>query len=318
MKINREIILGCFIFLALAVSVTSLFPTLDDLFIENSQWNGLSEFYVEIKPIRVHSSSQIRVLESNSTLFIVGPSRSFSENEISAVKTYLESGGRVVLADDFGTGNQLLTGLGVETRFSGELLRDSVFYKSIPELPRLLNFTTFDVNEIVLNYATFLVVGDALQVLESSSPLSYIENEEGIIVPSSYPILGRISYGAGKLYVLADSSVFINTMIDESYNRVLLDELVNGQAYVDTFYSIPTRLISVKWMIRDVYSTFSRSEVLYGVVILFSFLVYRVKLGETDEVRVDEVGELLKRHMDWDREQITWLQMQRRKHSGNQ
>ena len=311
MKVRREIVLGLVLFAVLAVATALVFPAVDDLFIENSRWNGLSEFYMDIEPIRVHSSDRIRVLESNSTLFILGPSRDFTLDEVDAVKGYLESGGRVVLADDFGTGNQLLSGLGVDSRFSGELLFDSVFYKVRPEFPRLLNFTTFDVKEVVLNYATVLSVGNGMQVLESSSPLSYIDSN-GTIIPSSYPVLGWVSYGNGRLFLLSDSSVFINTMIDEPYNRVLLHELVMGQAYVDTSYSIPTRLLSVKWMIEDVYGFMGRLEVLYGVVLLISFLVYRFEVSNGDEIVLDEVEQVLNKYPEWDRMQLRWLREQRR------
>ena len=318
MRSSRELVLGGLVFLVFALSVTLYYPPVDDLFVGNPYWNGLSEMYTEIEPVRVHDVEDYRFIDAyNSTLFIIGPSRDFNENGIEAVKGFLESGGRVVLADDFGTGNQLLEGLGLETRFSGELLVDPVFFDTIPEYPRLLNFTYSNGGDIVLNYATTILVSNGCQGIESSSPLSYYNNSLGF-ESGPFHVLGRIVYGEGALYLLSDSSVFLNTMIGKAGNRGLLLSLVSGDLYIDTSYSIPTRLLGVKWMVRDVYSAFSRSDVLYVSLIFVSLLIIRLKFDGNGEVVVDEVEELLKLHSEWDREQITWLQGQRRKDDGNQ
>lgn len=314
---RRDIVLGFVLFITLSVTVTLFFPALDDLMVENRQWNGLSEFYGEIKPVRVHTSEGIGRLGSNSTLFIVGPSRSFSADNIEAVERFLRGGGRVVLADDFGSGNQLLEGLGLDTRFSGELLLDSVFYKSVPEFPRMLNFTTFDVEEAVLNYATVLVDGDDLVVLEVSSPLSYL-NVTGEIVPASYPVLGWVSYGEGRLYLLSDSSMFINTMIDEPYNRVLLERMVRGKAYVDTSHTVPSRLLTVKWFIDDLYDTLDGSVLLYLVILGVSIGLYYGDHSDPREFEVGEVEKVLSRFPEWDRERLEWLMEQRSLSDGDQ
>lgn len=314
MRFRREILVGGLLFMVLSVSVTLMLPTLDDLFIENKQWNGLSEFYKDIKPVRLYTSDGIRNLESNSTLYIVGPSRDFSGEDIEAIKVYLESGGRVVLADDFGTGNQLLEGLGLETRFSGDLLMDSVFYRSVPEFPRLLNFTTFDVKEVVLNYATVLLDGEELQVLESSSPLSYLESDNGELEAKSYPILGWIAYGDGRLFLISDASMFINTMIGEPYNQVLLQRSVQGRAYVDTSHSVPSSLLRVKWGIDDLYQYLDGSFLLYFLVFGFSFVFVRGIIDSPVESVVGEVERVLSRFPEWDRERLGWLVEQRETH----
>lgn len=318
MRNKHEFVLGGLVFLVFALAVTLYYPPVDNLFIGNPYWNGLSEMYNEIEPVRVHGFEDYRYIEaSNSTLFIIGPSRDFNRDDIEAVKGFLESGGKVVLADDFGTGNQLLEGLGLETRFSGELLVDPVFFDTVPEYPRILNFKYSDVGDIVLNYGTTLLVRNSFQVIESSSPVSYFNNSEGV-ESGPFPVLGRISYGAGVLCLLSDSSVFLNTMIGKAGNRGLLLSLVSGNPFIDTSYTVPTRLLSVKWMIRDVYSVFNRSDILYVSLILVSLLIIRLKFDEKGEVVVDEVEELLKLHPERDREQITWLQGQRRNDDGNQ
>ncbi|MBT5643288.1 DUF4350 domain-containing protein [Candidatus Bathyarchaeota archaeon] len=317
MRNSREFLVGGLAFLVFAVAVTLYYPPVDDLFVGTPYWNGLSELYNEIEPIRVHNSEDYRLIDaSNSTLFIIGPSRDFVQEDMDAVIGFLISGGKVVLADDFGTGNQLLGGLGLDIRFTGELLVDPVFFDTIPEYPRLLNFSSSDVGDVVLNYATTLTSDVKLRVLEFSSPLSYYNNSDGV-ESGTFPVLGNIKLGRGNLYLLSDSSVFLNTMIGNEGNRDLLVSLANGNIYIDTSYSIPTRLLGVKWLVRDFYSVFNRSEVLYASLVLVSLLIVRLNSDENDGMVVDEVEELLKHHSEWDRELITWLQVQRSNNDGN-
>jgi hypothetical protein len=317
MRNSREFLVGGLAFLVFAVAVTLYYPPVDDLFVGTPYWNGLSELYNEIEPVRVHDSEDYRFIDaSNSTLFIIGPSRDFVQDDMDAVIGFLMSGGKVVLADDFGTGNQLLEGLGLGIRFTGELLVDPVFFDTIPEYPRLLNFTYSEIGDVVLNYATTLSGDIELRVLESSSPLSYNNNSNGF-ESGPFPVLGYIKLGKGNLYLLSDSSVFLNTMISNPGNRNLLVSLANGNPYIDTSYSIPTRLLGVKWLVKDFYSVFNRPEVLYASLVLISLLIIRLKYDENDEEVVDEVEELLKIHSEWDRERITWLQGKRSNNDGN-
>ncbi len=318
MRINRELVLGVLVFFVFAITVTLYYPPVADMVVGNPYWNGLSEMYDEIEPIRVEDIEDYWFIDaSNSTLFIIGPSRDFRVDGIEAVREFLESGGTVVLADDFGTGNQLLEGLGLETRFSGELLVDPLFFDTVPECPRLLNFTYSDVGDVVMNYGTTLLGSIDFHIHESSSPVSYYNNSDGVTT-GPFPVLGHLHSGAGDLILLSDSSVFLNTMLGKAGNRGLLLSLVRGTPYIDTSYSIPTRLLGVKWLVSDIYSLFNRAEILYVSLVIVSFLFVRLKFEEGDELVVDEVEEVLKLHSEWDREQVTWLQDQRKNNNGNQ
>ena len=318
MRINRELVLGVLVFFVFAITVTLYYPPVADMVVGNPYWNGLSEMYDEIEPIQVEDIEDYWFIDaSNSTLFIIGPSRDFRVEGIEAVREFLESGGTVVLADDFGTGNQLLEGLGLETRFSGELLVDPLFFDTVPECPRLLNFTYSDVGDVVMNYGTTLLGSIDFHIHESSSPVSYYNNSDGVTT-GPFPVLGHLHSGAGDLILLSDSSVFLNTMLGKAGNRGLLLSLVRGTPYIDTSYSIPTRLLGVKWLVSDIYSLFNRAEILYVSLVIVSFLFVRLKFEEGDELVVDEVEEVLKLHSEWDREQVTWLQDQRKNNNGNQ
>jgi len=320
MRSRHYLLVGLALGVVGVVGLSLVYPPLDDLYLENPFWNGLSEVYRELKPGRIRDAGEYYFLEpGGSTVFMIGPSRGFSGEELEAVQDYLLRGGKVVLCDDFGSGNQLLEGLGLEVRFTGELLLDPVFFDRSYELPRLLNFTVFRVKEreVVLNYATTLAEGSGLSVVESSSPFSYVEDEGGVSY-GPHPVMGRIKVGRGLLVLLSDSSVFINSMIDKAGNRDLLQSLVRGEAYIDEAHSVPTLLTSVVWWLRDVYGVLRLPEAAFGVAALGVLLIFGYRpLFRDEEASADEVEIVLKAHPEWDRGQLTWLMEQRRKRYGD-
>ena len=105
MKVSRVVMVSLGFSLVVLVALTMWMPSVDDLFVENPYWNGLSGFYVECDPIRLDVLSDwgsFLVPADNSTLFIIGPDSEFDVFDAEAVSDYLGSGGRVVLMDDFG------------------------------------------------------------------------------------------------------------------------------------------------------------------------------------------------------------------------
>ena len=314
----KEPIIGLVLLVVAVVAVASIYPALDDLWVENPGWNGLSEFYQTINPVRVKNIGDLLGVDPlNSTLFLVGPNRGFSEEDVASIRGYLVDGGRVVLLDDFGSGNELLEGLGLGTRFSGELLRDVVFFDPVPEFPRLLNFTLYGVEEVVLNYGSVLSLGERAQVLVQSSPLSFVESDVGVLA-GRYPVVARILYGNGVLVLVSDSSVWLNSMIDRAGNRGLLSGILLGREVVliDVGHSYPTRLLAFQWWLGDVYAFMGVAEIRYGLALFLVLSVFRMRFSDDAVVELDSVDEMLVRHPEWSREQINWLSERREAFDG--
>ncbi len=311
----KEIIAGLTLAVIFVVTVSSVYPALDDLWVENPGWNGLSEFYVLVNPVRVRSVEDLHgVNPVNSTLFIVGPSRGFSEEYVKVLRNYLRDGGRVVLLDDFGSGNDLLRGLSLETRFSGDLLRDGVFFDPRPEFPRLLNFSFYETNEVVFNYGTVLVPGDAAHVLIRSTPLSYTNSSTGGLETGGFPVVAGIRLGEGRLVVISDSSIWLNSMITRGENRGFLLDFVRGRCLIDVGHSYPTQLLAFKWWLLDIYSILNIVEIRYGVALLLVFFVFKLRITIDEDEALDPVEEVLKTHPDWNKEQLKWISEQQRDH----
>jgi hypothetical protein len=328
MRVKTVLILGVLFFGIAAVGLSSIYPQSDDMFVENPFWNGMSEVYRDVKPVRI---SSLRVLGDvvdpfNSTLLMLGPSTDYSDEDISAVRSYLEEGGTLALADDFGTGNQLLVGLEVKARFSGLLLEDTLFKERNDLLPRVLDLKSSEytngVSGLALNTPTVLVDIDEDQVLAYSSVVSFIG--EGDKTPTAesiygpFPVLALIRFGGGRLLLIADPSLFLNSMIDLEGNDSLLLGLARGSVIIDESHSVLSRLTQFKMLLAQLYSVLSLTEVKYGLAALMVVSVFKVKWGEPEIVEVDEVEAVMKRHPEYDRRLIEEVDRFRRRARGVQ
>lgn len=313
-KTHFSIIVG-FIFSIIAIIVvTGVYPNFDEFNIKNQSWNGLSKFDRDTHPVQLSNSAVLVAYSQGSTLFIIGPDKEFTRSEVSVYSNYLKRGGEIILADDFGTGNDILEAMGLDIRFDGGLLCDPIFMERNLHLPRV-TAENYGLNYLVLNYATFLtgLNSKTNEVLVWSSPISYSIDSNGVIVKnSSMPVIAEASIGKGKLVLISDSSVFINGMIDKGSNEDLLKIYSSDIVLVDTSHNTPSSVGLVKASLADTYNLLGLYEVRYSVLILFVIGLLRLRLSITP-IQIDPVEELLQKHPEYDREQLKWLNEERKK-----
>ncbi|MFH2112164.1 MAG: DUF4350 domain-containing protein [Candidatus Bathyarchaeota archaeon] len=313
-KAQLSVLLGAVGAFTLLIGVTVAYPSLDDLWLENPFWNGLSEFYAEVKPLRMGGLSGLQGIISpgNTTLFIIGPSTAFSGEEVTWIRNYLHRGGTLVLADDFGTGNQLLDGLEVEARFSGGLLKDPLFRDKSALLPITLHTMYDGVDNVVFNYATVLTDVNGAEVKAWSSPFSVLE-AVGELQPDmgSWPLVAELSLRTGKLVLVSDSSSFINGMIRRGDNRQLLWAILKGEAVIDEAHSMPSRLTVIKSGLTKAYTVLRSLELRYGFALFIVAGVMAVRFDDGGEP-VDEVDAVMAAHPEYDRGLVERLYLERR------
>jgi hypothetical protein len=105
-----------------------------DYSVFNTGWNGCSDFYKDY--ISTYGAESVATTEDiylnavlrdlthldtdprDAMLLIIGPSKPYGTHELAYLRTFLSEGGRVILADDFGVGNDILSFLGIDARFS--------------------------------------------------------------------------------------------------------------------------------------------------------------------------------------------------------
>ena len=201
----------------------------------NPRWDGCSEFAKllnergSVVPL-MYPYNSIGLGGYKGILVIVGPNMEFSPLEAEEVKIFLENGGTLFLADDFGTGNSLLEKLGINTRFSKEPLKD-LFYSKKSEFPVVVRIEepelAVGVDKLILNVPS-VIVSNKGEIL--SSKVSIVGKNM-----RSYPILVELKYKRGKIILLSDPSILINDM--SNYNRRfivnLIDYIGSGTFYFD-------------------------------------------------------------------------------------
>ncbi len=242
--------LAC-IFLALSL-VVPVVGTTTDFSIYNAGWNGTSGLAVRtyktgefvpalelrgtdasIEPAII-ALDRVELDPLTSSIIIIGPSRTFTKADGDYMSDFLQGGGTVLLADDFGSANTLLAYLDTSSRFTKNLVLDLAFEKK-PEFVVAYNFEESDLTEevstILLNYPSSLKPSASAEVLATTSQASWVDLNDNMYkddneVSGPFPLLSVEQVGKGTLILLADPSILINSMYDQLDNSVLVDNIL--------------------------------------------------------------------------------------------
>ncbi|NUE03533.1 DUF4350 domain-containing protein [Halorubraceae archaeon YAN] len=217
----------------------------------NPGWDGTSEFR-ELADDRSEltvgtTAGHYGTLEADTaTAIVMAPESEYDETETDQVRTFVEDGGTLVVADSFGPhGNQLLADVGANARFDGALLRDEQHYFRSPAMPVANNVdshpTVRNVDQLTLNYGTAIESNGAIPIVTTSS-FGYLDRDgSGSLSDDetigNHSVVTVESVGDGTVIAIGDPSIFINAMIDEPDNRVFANNLVGSSEQVLLDYS---------------------------------------------------------------------------------
>jgi hypothetical protein len=322
MRVKTVLMLSAVASIVFIASVTFAFPSIDDLFVENPFWNGLSKLYSRLNIVRLVSLESLNTEvdePKSSSLLLIGPSKLFSEREKADILVFISNGGTLVLADDFGTGNELLRGLNIPIQFDMLLLQDRLVNERNSLMPkiRVTGSGWFEgVEHLVFNYPSTLSVTGTSKILAWSSTFSYRAWEP--VDPSDslragpFPVIAEFKLGNGRLIAVSDSSLFINSMIDRGGNWEFLENLATGKVYIDEGHSTPSRLTNVKNYILSVYTVFGNAEIRYGSTLLLVTLIYKLNWANPKDPQPDEVEQVLRKHPEYNRDMVEKLYEERR------
>jgi hypothetical protein len=264
-KHARSIAAGAALSAVLMLSVGYYWPIQEAYHPLNQDWNGCSTIASLTANTTLLLSYDKPLPNATSLLAIIGPSLNFTEHESSSIGRFLTEGGIVLLADDFGTGDSLLEGLNVSSRFSKEPLADLYYYNKNPDFPIITNFSpspaTENLSAIVLDRPSYINTENPSSVTKigSSSPFSFIDlsgngrplTNETI---DSYTVFASVRIGRGLLLLVADPSMFINDMIGLRDNMRLFQNALKiggGSVIFDTAHLANAPLTEWRIMLRN-------------------------------------------------------------------
>jgi hypothetical protein len=307
LKHARNIAAGVVLSAVLMLSVAYYWPIQEAYHPLNKDWNGCSRIASLTGNTTLLLSYDNPLPNSTSLLAIIGPSLNFTGHERSNIGNFLEYGGVVLLADDFGTGNNLLEGLNVTARFSMEPLADLYYYSKNPDFPVITDFSqnpaTDNLTAIVLDRPSYINIGNSSSVTKigSSSPFSFIDlggngrplTNETI---NSYTVLATVRVGKGLLLLVADPSMFINDMTGLYDNMRLFQNALkmgSGSVIFDTVHLARAPLTDWRITLKGGFDSLRLGKtgmylpvvVVAVLVLVFSFQLVRLKKRDRKPAR---------------------------------
>lgn len=321
-----------------------LVTTNADFSIYNTDWNGCSglavrtyetgDFTPNLKlandremEIVQRSITEYSVVPNSTSMVFLGPELDFSPGEIEYVDEFLRQGGKVLVADDFGTGNQLLSGLNTSSRFAGDTLLDLSFEKD-PEFSVVYEFRehplTEDLTFVMLNRPTYLRPDDQAVSLMNTSDGSWVERDDGDVRIGRSPVMSVETYGDGELMLLSDPSIMINSMLDRMDNEIFTSNLLDYLSENRTDIIIDESHREMSLVYRVVYTGNYPSGMISFILISGGILVTAAVIvpGLKDktlillekllsvfikEEKEDPLSKVLNNQPDWDKHKLEWL-----------
>jgi hypothetical protein len=187
---------------------------------KGQDWEGLSQLVAlaqaELGTGRVVTPTHLdlSLLQKEDALFLVHPTAPLDVDELS---TFMRAGGRIVILDDYGTGDDLLARFGIRRvplpSRPAEMLRDNPAL-ALAE-PASNHAAVRDVGRVVTNHATGLDHKALSAVLVVRG-----QGEPDVLLA----VAGAV--GKGRLLAVGDSSLLMNSMLRYPGNRALAADLV--------------------------------------------------------------------------------------------
>jgi hypothetical protein len=257
----------------------------------NHGWNGCSQIYDMTPRAQLLHSYATPLPNATALIAIIGPRIPFETNEIAELRAFLENGGTVLLADDFGTGNSLLLSLNVSARFSGQTIADLYFYSRTPSFPLISDFVPDPVNSnitaLIMDHPTYVEIlnPSLVKSIALSSPFSFVDlHNNGTLSPNentqAYPVIATTHIGAGLLVLVANANMFDNELISLFNNQLLFRNLlrkVSGTTLFDLAHLPSAPLTNPRITFRkefDTSLTILQSPLVQGLVAAGLVLVF--------------------------------------------
>lgn len=197
---------------SLALAQTGQTGPAADYGLSAEPWNGLGYLLTTAEEakvvLEVVPSLDLAAISPDDTLFLVYPTVPLPVDDLLA---FVDAGGSLIVADDFGSSGPLLARVGI-VRSSRGPTEHRHFFGDETHLPVLRpsgeHFLFFNVEEIVANHPATLAGAPRSEIRPI---LSFDGGREHLIVESPH--------GSGAVLAIADASLFLNEMQRRFYGN---------------------------------------------------------------------------------------------------
>lgn len=217
-------------------TVVWFYPATGDFRADNPFWNGISNLNDKANITPIETFTNLPSSGKQTSLILV-PYEGFTNTELDQLQNYLSSGGTIIILDDYGFGNQVLSNIGSELRFSGQTLLDPLFNYRNQQLPKITDFAnltaTANITSIVLNHATTIENAPSIEIVASSSSFSFQDSNNNSEYDTNepkgpLPVAAIQQINQGYIIAIADPSILINSMnLDD--NSFFIENIINIQ-----------------------------------------------------------------------------------------
>jgi len=273
------------------------FPSNDDFRVDNPFWNGIRDVRADFQVQPLDSLADLPSSPDGATL-LVRPYQSCTSAELEHLNQFVARGGNLIMADDYGHGNQILESLGLEARFSGQILLDPLINYKNKHFPRIIHVQpdplTVNTDHLVFNHATSLINIAGSNTLALSSPFSFLDyNGDGTRDSGEptgpLPVISRHGLGSGQVILISDPSLFINSMDTIASNDSFIQNIAANTPvlYIDQSLLTSSELHRTKsWLqqVRSLFSTPAGTAVLVLAAIIVALIpIWQKKKKTTDD-----------------------------------
>ena len=258
------------------------FPSNEDFRVENPFWNGTRDAHNSYQTQPLASLADLPPSPTGITLILV-PYLSGTPAELEQLSRFVTRGGTLVLADDYGHGNQILEHLGLKARFSGQPLLDPLINYKNEYFPRITHLEpgplTGNSGNLVFNHATCLINIAAPETLARSSSFSFLDqNDSGTWdegeTAGPLPVISHHQLGRGQVILISDPSLFINGMTIED-NKRLMQNIAAATLYIDQSHLPQTELHQTKNLLTQVRGFLATPIMTAALVILALIIILK-------------------------------------------
>lgn len=257
MELHRFLVVLTIVLVIMLTIVVWFFPSNEDFRTENPFWNGTRDISSNYLVSPLQSLSDLPPSPPGTTLILI-PYLDFTPAELEQLSSFVTKGGTLILADDYGYGNQILEYLELKARFSGQTLLDPLFSYKNKWLPRISHLTsssvTTNTESLVFNHATCLIDVETSDVLALSSSFSFLDLDGNQAWDKDeptgpLPVISHHNLGSGQIILISDPSIFINSMetIESNYTFIQnLTAITTSRLLIDQSHLPPSNLHQTK------------------------------------------------------------------------